>query len=259
LTGSAIDSLQGKRAVVTGTSSGIGRAVAEQLIAAGSIVYGADIDEDVGQAMAGQDRGPGNGAFRFTKVDFTVPDQLDEWLTGVYADAGHIDVLCNVVGISDVLPIEQTDDAILERTMAINFYTPFRICRWVAPSMKRDGGVILNVASELAFVAQPGFSAYCASKGALVSFTRALALEMSPYNVRVNVLCPGPTETPMLNAEFETFGDKKSERSQALGAIPLNRFGDPEEIAKIAMFLVSDHASFMQGAAVMADGGKTLL
>jgi len=258
LAGTQTDSLIAKRALVTGTSGGIGRAIAEQLLAEGVTVYGADINGDIGRTMANSGRDAGSGAFRFTEVDFTVPEEIDGWLDAAYADAGHIDIVCNVVGISQVLPIEETDDAILERIMTVNFYTPFRICRRLAPSLKREGGVILNIASELAYVAQPDFGAYCASKGAVASFTRSLALEMSPYNVRVNALCPGPTETAMLEAEFQTAGHRDAEYEEAVGTIPLQRLGDPDEVARVAVFLVTDSASFMQGASVMLDGGKTI-
>lgn len=245
--------------LVTGTSSGIGRAIAELFTEAGARVYGVDLDGETGRKMEAVLNG-GTGAFRFHALDLLEEAAINAWVDGVHSQEGRVDVLCNVAGVSQVCAIEDTDEAVLARTLGVNLLAPYRMCRRVAPLMKRAGsGVIVNVASELAFVAQPGFTAYCASKGALVAFTRALALELMPYGVRVNALCPGPVDTPMLQAEFDTESDPAAARADAVSSIPAGRLGRPEEIARVALFMIGEGASFMQGAAIMVDGGKTLI
>jgi NAD(P)-dependent dehydrogenase (short-subunit alcohol dehydrogenase family) len=121
----------------------------------------------------------------------------------------------------------------------------------------RRSGVIVNVASELAFVGLPGYSAYCAAKGAVLAFTRALALEAAPHGVRVNALCPGPTDTGMMAAELAAAPSPADARASMVASVPLGRLARPDEIAQVALFLASEHASFVHGAAVLADGGRT--
>lgn len=245
--------------LVTGTSSGIGRAIAELFTAEGARVYGADLNAAIGSDME-TSLACMAGEFHFHEIDLLDEAAIDAWVDEVYAREGSIDAVCNVAGISEVLDIEDSSDAVVERTLGINFLAPYRICRRVAPIMKKAGkGAIVNLASELAFVAQPGFTAYCASKGAVVAFTRALALELAPHGVRVNALCPGPIDTPMLRAEMETESDPVAAMNDAVGTIPLGRLGRPEEIAGVALFMVGSSPSFMQGSMIMVDGGKTLL
>lgn len=251
--------LTGRVVLVTGTSSGIGRAIAELFVEVGARVYGVDLDGEAGRKMEAALNG-GAGAFHFHAIDLLDGPAINAWVDDVYSMEGRIDVLCNVAGVSEVCTIEDTDEAVLARTLGVNMLAPYRMCRRVAPLMKRAGsGVIVNVVSELAFVAQPGFTAYCASKGAVVAFTRALALELAPHGVRVNALCPGPIDTPMLRAEFDTESDPAAARADAISTIPVGRLGRAEEIARVALFMVSEGASFMQGAAIMVDGGKTIV
>ncbi|WP_024851727.1 SDR family NAD(P)-dependent oxidoreductase [Hydrogenovibrio kuenenii] len=251
--------LVGLTALVTGTSSGIGQAIAKLFAWNGAKVYGADIGVEEGRAMETELKGSA-GSFVFHEVNLLDGNSIEEWVEMVQSKESHVDILCNVAGISKVASIEETDEKLLLDTLGVNFLASYRLCKLVVPIMKEQKkGVVINVASELAFVAQPDFSAYCASKGAVVSFSRSLALEVALDGIRVNILCPGPVETPMLNAEFEHFSDPKASRSEAVSTIPLGRLGTPDEIAKVALFLSTDDASFIQGASIMADGGKTLM
>lgn len=251
-------SLAGKVAIITGTSSGIGKAAALRFLEEGCRVYGFDRDSERGQEMELELRTK-DCPFIFHEVNLLDRSQIRQAVDNCMLREGRIDILFNNAGVSFVRPIEITEQQILETTMGVNFEATYHLCQLVYPQMKQRGaGVILNTASELAFVAQPGFSAYCASKGAVLAFTRSLALEAAPHGVRVNALCPGPVETPMLLAEFETGKDPQGERRGAELTIPLGRLGKPEEIAEVAVFLVSDRASFVHGAAWLVDGGKTI-
>jgi NAD(P)-dependent dehydrogenase (short-subunit alcohol dehydrogenase family) len=126
--------------------------------------------------------------------------------------------------------------------------------------MQQQGhGVIINTASELAIVAQPFYAAYCASKGAVLSFTRALALEYAQANIRINALCPGPIDTPMLQQEFNVDSDPVEARNQGIATMPIGRLGTPEEIAQVALFLAADAPALMHGASIVVDGAKTIL
>ena len=173
---------------------------------------------------------------------------------------GRIDILYNNAGISVVEPFLDTSSASVEQLLAVNFLSVFYLCQQVIPQMQQQGeGVIINTASELAIVAQPLYAAYCASKGAVLSFTRALALEYAQDNIRINALCPGPVETPMLQKEFDVDSDPKIARSKTVTTMPIGRLGRPEEIAQVALFLASEAPQLMQGAALVVDGAKTIV
>lgn len=250
--------LAGKIAIITGTSNGIGKAAALLFLKEGCRVHGFDCDSARGKEME-RDMQMQGYPFTFHEVNLLERSQIEKAVENCMRSDGRIDILFNNAGVSYVSPIELTEQRIFETTMGVNFEAVYYLCQLIYPQMKERGsGVILNTASELAFVAQPGFTAYCASKGAVLSFTRALALEAAQCGVRVNAICPGPIETSMLLAEFDNAENPVEERSSAEQTIPLGRFGKPEEIAEVALFLVSEKASFVQGAAWMVDGGKTV-
>ena len=251
--------LADKVAIITGTSNGIGKAAALLFLKEGCRVHGFDRDSKSGQEMV-LDMQKQGYPFTFHEVNLLERAEIAQAVDNCMLIEGRIDILFNNAGVSYVSSIELTVQHIIDTTMGVNFEAVYYLCQLVYPHMKGRGtGVILNTASELAFVAQPGFTAYCASKGAVLSFTRALALEAAPYGIRVNAICPGPIETPMLLAEFDTAEDPIQERISAEQTVPLGRFGKPEEIAEVAAFLVSEKASFVHGAAWLVDGGKTVM
>ncbi|HEY9642488.1 MAG TPA: SDR family oxidoreductase [Coleofasciculaceae cyanobacterium] len=248
--------LAGKVALITGVGSGIGQAATRLFCEQGATVFGVDRNREAGQALA-EELQSKQRHFHFFAADLGTEAACAEVVRQCQATCGQIDILYNNVGISTVAPFPQTDAATVENIMAVNFLSVFYLCQQVIPKMLQ-GGVIINTASELAIVAQPFYTAYCASKGAVLSFTRALALEYAQSNIRINALCPGPIDTPMLQQEFDLDPDPAKAQAQGVATMPIGRFGKPEEIAQVALFLASDAPPLMQGAALVVDGAKTI-
>ncbi|MGA7933739.1 MAG: SDR family oxidoreductase [Kovacikia sp.] len=250
--------LNGKVALITGIGSGIGRSAARLFAENGASVFGVDCNQSAGQALADELRQE-RLDFQFFAADLADLATLIQGVTHCYQTYGRIDILYNNAGISVVESFPEVSPKTLERIMAVNFMATFHLCQQVIPGMKQQGGgVIINTASELAIVAQPLFTAYCASKGAVLAFTRALALEYAQDNIRINALCPGPTETQMLHREFATDTDPLRARNESIATIPIGRLGQPEEIAQVALFLASEAPQLMHGASLLVDGGKTI-
>jgi NAD(P)-dependent dehydrogenase (short-subunit alcohol dehydrogenase family) len=251
--------LQNKVAMITGIGSGIGRAAAKLFCEQGASVFGVDRHVSAGESLAA-DLGAQTYQFEFYAADLSTLAGCTQAVEACCRTYNQIDILYNNAGISAVLPFEETDRITLEQIMAVNFMSVFYLCQQVIPVMKRQGGgVIINTASELAIVAQPRYAAYCASKGAVLSLTRALALEYAQANIRINALCPGPIDTPMLQQEFDIEADPLQAKAQGIATMPIGRLGLPEEIAQVALFLAADAPALMQGSAIVVDGAKTIL
>jgi NAD(P)-dependent dehydrogenase (short-subunit alcohol dehydrogenase family) len=249
--------LDGKVALITGIGSGIGRAAAHLFVEAGAIVFGVDCDAQAGEALSQEFPVQ---SFHFWTADLATHSAAIATVEQCYQTCGRIDILYNNAGISTVRSFTQVSAAEVDRILAVNFLAVFYLCQQVIPIMQQQGGgVIINTASELAIVAQPLFTAYCASKGAVLSFTRALALEYARDNIRINALCPGPIDTQMLQAEFAIETNPLQAREASLASIPIGRLGEPEEIAQVALFLASAAPQLMQGATLLVDGGKTIV
>jgi NAD(P)-dependent dehydrogenase (short-subunit alcohol dehydrogenase family) len=168
------------------------------------------------------------------------------------------DILVNNAGVSRLRPLENTDDAMLDWMFAVNFIAAFRVTRALLPALRASGRAsVVNIASELALVGQPDYSAYCATKGAVLAWSRALALELAGQRIRVNAVCPGPVDTTLLQEEFTTHANPGAAKQAEIAAIPLSRLGSPADIAPVVAFLASDAAAFVTGAAWCIDGGKT--
>jgi NAD(P)-dependent dehydrogenase (short-subunit alcohol dehydrogenase family) len=243
-----MSALSGRRCLVTGAASGIGRAIARAFADSGAVIAGVDCDA---AGMTGLPVQP-------VVEDLATDGGAIRALAAAEAAIGSIEVLVNAAGISRIRPAERFDPEEAGRILAVNLLAPMALCAGVLPGMRAArGGCIVNIISELALVAQPGFSAYCASKGGLLAYARALALECAPLGIRVNSVCPGPIDTPMLQREFTHATDPVAERAAAVATVPIGRLGRPEEIAEIAVFLATAPA-LMQGAVLIADGGKTL-
>ncbi|SRR5579883_1116869 len=251
--------LDGKVALITGVASGIGRAAAALFAAEGATVFGVDRNEVAGQSLAETLQAKGQ-SFHYFTADLSTEAACATAIDRCCATFGRLDILYNNAGISVIEPFTRTDADTLERIMAVNFKSVFYLCQQAIPRMQQQGGgAVINTASELAIVAQPLYAAYCASKGAVLSLTRALALEYAKDNIRINALCPGPIDTPMLQGEFDQAADPTQAKAEGIATMPIGRLGTPAEIAQVALFLASDAPALMHGAALVVDGGKTIL
>lgn len=243
-------SLQGRVAIVTGAASGIGAAIARQLSESGAAVLIADRDADGLTSVAADI----TGEVRTVVVDLLDPGAIATIVDAALAGFGRIDILVNCAGVLETAPLEEVSTAMFDRVMGINVRAAYLLAQAVAPHLP-TGGAIVNIASGNATLASPGGSVYATSKGALVSMTRGLAADLAGRGVRVNCIAPGPVVTPLLAPALAD----PTIRDMILGAVPAGRIGEPEEIATVATFLVSDAASFMYGATVHVDGGTTAI
>jgi NAD(P)-dependent dehydrogenase (short-subunit alcohol dehydrogenase family) len=173
------------------------------------------------------------------------------------AKSGNLDAVFNNAGISIVAPLRETTDEQWIRLVAHNLTGSFNVARAAARAMLSRGGSIVNTGSELALMGQAGYVAYSATKGGIVSMTRAMAAELVQHNVRVNAICPGAVDTPLLRAELAGYDDPASEALENERSIAIGRFGRPDEIARAVLFLLSDESSYGTGATLVVDGGRT--
>jgi NAD(P)-dependent dehydrogenase (short-subunit alcohol dehydrogenase family) len=249
-------SLAGLRAVVTGAAGGIGGAITRQLATQGAHVHALDRDAEALRALA-QSAGP--GCLTTHAVDLADRGAVDRLLPELLVELRHrCDILVNNAGFSRLRCLEETDDGLLDGLFAVNFFAAFRVTRGLLPALRASGrGAIINIASELALVGAADYSAYCATKGAMLAWTRALAVELASRRIRVNAVCPGPIDTALLREEFMTHAEPEKARLAEVAGIPLSRLGSPGDIAPLVGFLASEAAAFVTGAVWPVDGGKT--
>lgn len=248
----------GKVALVTGATSGIGLACALELARHGAGVMVTGRDESRGRAVRDQVRQAG-GVAEFMAGDVRQRAFCDELVTACVARFGRLDVVINSAGICQAASTVETTDEIWHDTMDINVNGTFFVSRAALRVMAAQGsGSIVNIASDWGLVGAPEAAAYCASKGAVVMLTKAMAMDHARQGIRVNAVCPGDTDTPMMEADFVQRGQTPEEGRALSGeGIPMGRMARVEEVASVVCFVASDAASFMTGAAVPVDGGHS--
>jgi len=247
--------LKDKVVLITGGASGIGRAAALLFSKEGTTVAIVDIDEPKGQAVA-QSIVESGGKAVFIRCDVTNSVECRSAVDRVLKEHGKISVLFNNVGIIRRASVVDTTEEEWDRVMDTNVKSMFIFSKYVIPVMaEAGGGVIINTASGWGIVGGAKAASYCASKGAVVLLTKAMALDHGPQNIRVNCICPGDTETPMLIGEARQLGVDEEEFLEEAKQRPLQRIGKPEEIANAVLFLASDAASYVTGTALVVDGG----
>lgn len=243
--------IRGKVALVTGGGAGIGRAIAIEWAQAGGIVVVTDADARAADKVA-QELGSGHHACGLNVADLGA---IQAAVNFAVEKAGGIDVLFNVAGVNMPRNVEEIEDADWSRILDINLTSVYRCSKYAIPHMrKRGGGAIVNVASIAGVMAENRCSAYSASKGGVVLLTRNMAMDFAPDRIRVNAVCPGSTLTPRIEGYMANQPEHRREMEEMN---PLKRFAMPEEIARPAVFLASDHASYVTGAALVVDGGLT--
>lgn len=247
--------LVGKRALITGGASGIGRATALLFAREGAAVSVVDLDEVGGQAVAQMIVDEGGQAI-FVRCDVSRAADCQRAVQQTVSELGGLDILFNNTGIIWRATVLETTEAEWDRVMAVNVKSIFLLSKYAIPVMDQaGGGVIINTASAWGLVGGHKAVAYCASKGAVVLLTKAMALDHAEQNIRVNCICPGDTDTPMLRDEAQQLGEPTERFLAEAAQRPLKRIGRPEEIAQAALYLASDASSFVTGTALVVDGG----
>ena len=247
--------LFGKVALITGGASGIGRATALQFAREGAAVVIADVNQQAGESVAAEIVASGGRAV-FEPCDVTSAADCRRVVKSVIRKFGQIDILFNNAGIIRRASIIELAEEDWDRVMAVNVKSIFLMSREVIPAMaKAGGGSIINTASGWGLVGGPRAASYCASKGAVVLLTKAMAIDHGPQKIRVNCICPGDTDTAMLRNEARQLGEPTDRFLAEAAHRPLGRVGKPEEIAQAALYLASDASSFVTGSALVVDGG----
>jgi NAD(P)-dependent dehydrogenase (short-subunit alcohol dehydrogenase family) len=247
--------LHGKTALITGGAGGIGRATALLFASEGAAVGIVDLNQERGQEVAREISMSGGRAI-FERADVTSPAECRRVVARTAHEFGGIHVLFNNAGITRRASAVEISEEDWDTVMAVNVKSIFLMSREVIPIMaKGKGGSIINTASGWGLAGGPRAVAYCASKGAVVLLTKAMAIDHGRQKIRVNCICPGDTDTAMLRGEAWQLGAAEDQFLAESAARPLGRVGRPEEIARAALYLASDAASFVTGAALVVDGG----
>ena len=246
--------LQGKVALITGGTSGIGQATVELFAAEGARVAFTGRRAALGQAIAAR-----TGA-RFIPADHRRLEDCTRAVEEAQAAFGRIDILFNNAGIVTGGTAEEISEEDWNETLLLNVTGVWRMSKLVLPVMRaQGGGVIVNNASDWGVVGGLAAVAYCASKGAVVQMTKAMALDHAREHIRINAVCPGDTFVERWTQEgyFRTSGAVEEKVARMSAALPLGRVGEANEIAQAVLFLASDESSFMTGACLLVDGGNT--
>ncbi len=247
--------LKGKVALITGGASGIGRATALLFAQEGAAVVIADIDDHLGQATIAEIETQ-DGKALFVHCDVTRAAECQAAVEATVAAYGRLDILFNNAGIIRRADVLTTTEGEWDQVMAVNVKSVFLMSKYAVPYLVKVGkGAIINSSSGWGLKGGPNAVSYCASKAAVANMSRAMAIDLGQYNIRVNAICPGDTDTPMLRDEAQQLGESEGVFLADAADRPLKRYAQPLEIAQAVLYLASDAASFVTGTALVVDGG----
>ena len=245
--------MQDRAVVVTGGASGIGKATALLLAREGARVFVGDIDENGGQAVAAQAAGE-KLALEYLPLDLTQSASVDAFAAAVHSRVERLEGLVNAAGWDRIQPFLENPPDMWERVISINLLGAIRLTRAVLPPMvEARQGKIVNISSDAGRVGSMGETVYAAAKGGVIAFTKSLAREMARYSINVNCVCPGPTDTPLFQAQPERM------REALTRAIPFRRIAQPEEIAEAVMFFLGRRTDYITGQVLSVSGGLTMV
>lgn len=247
--------LTGKAALITGGASGIGKATAKLFAREGAAVTIVDVNVESGEAVA-RAIGDDGGQAIFVRCDVTKASDCQQAVEKTVGCFGRLDILFNNAGVTRRASVLETTEEEWDWVMAVNVKSIFLMSKAAIPVMiKAGGGVIVNSGSGWGLVGGKDAVSYCASKGAVIQLTKAMSLDHGPQNIRVNAVCPGDTDTPMLADEARQLGNSHEVILAESVHRPLGRVGRPEEIAQAVLYLASDASSFVTGTTLLVDGG----
>lgn len=250
--------LDNKVVILTGGASGIGRASAEIFCHEGASLVIGDINEEAGSAVASELGDQFEGKAIYVRTDVGQAEQVEHLVSRAVETFGRVDVIFGNAGILPLGTAWETSIDDWKRCIDVNLGGNFFLAKYGVPALiEAGGGVILFTASEMGIVGTSGAAAYCASKGGLINMTRAIAVDCAPYGIRVNSIAPGATNTPMTKYQIDQAEDPEIALEKGNEAVLLKRMGTVEEIARVALFMVSDDSSYMTGSLIVADGGAT--
>jgi len=249
--------LKDKVAIVTGVGAGIGEAIAVRFAEEGARLVLADIQEAAGQATLGKVTGLGAKAV-FVMADISKEESAKEISSAAVAAFGGIDIVVNNAADFTQKDVEHAEVADWQRVLGVNVIGTALVAKFAIPHLKAKGGSIVNLASMSGLIAQASFATYNASKGAVITMTKCMALDLAPYKIRVNSVCPGCILTSASYREIERLGLTFEEWRDTVAPLHmLNRLGEPVEVANAVLFLASDEASFITATHLLVDGGYT--
>jgi NAD(P)-dependent dehydrogenase (short-subunit alcohol dehydrogenase family) len=246
--------LEGKVAIVTGSARGIGKAIALRFAAEGALVTGVDVLADLGEQTA-REVVAGGGRMRFLAGDVSAESDVRRIVKSVLDEHGQIDILVNNAGVQKEAKITDVTVADFYAVVNVNLLGAVLFCREVLPGMvARKSGAIVNMSSVLGWVADPLLPVYGATKAGLLGLTRNIAITYGPDGIRCNAICPGDVDTELNQVYFEAHPDPAEFRGRVEHEYPMRRIASTDEVAKAAVFLASDDASFVSGGHLLVDG-----
>lgn len=247
--------LQAKVAIVTGHGSGIGQAIAARFAAEGAAVLGVDWNRAAGEQVT-REIAQAGGTIVFHEADVSQESAVQGMIAACLERFGRLDILVNNAAVQYEVALHETTPLQWQRMIDVNLGGVFLGCKYAIPAMiAQGGGVIINMSSVMGLVADPKLAVYCATKGGILAMTRAIAIAYGRQGIRATCICPGDVDTPLNQVYFNSYPDPAAARATIEEHYPLGRIATPDEIARVAVFLASDDATFITGTHVLVDGG----